>query len=38
MEIVMTIAACCTVIGFIVDCVERIQSRKKREKKMVPRE
>ncbi len=37
MDIVMAVAAWCSIIGFIFDSAERIQSRKKREKKMVPR-
>lgn len=37
MDIVMAVAAWYSIIGFIFDSAERIQSRKKREKKMVPR-
>ena len=37
MDIVMAVAAWCSIVGFIFDSAERIQSRKKREKKMVPR-
>lgn len=37
MGIVMAIAAWCTIVGFVFDCAEQIQSRKKREKKMVSR-
>ncbi len=37
MDIVMAIAAWCPIVGFVFDCAERTQSRKKREKKMVSR-
>lgn len=37
MDIVMAIVAWYPIVGFVFDCAERIQSRKKREKKMVSR-
>ena len=39
MDIVMAVAAWCSIIGFIFDSAERRQSRKKQaEKKIVPQE
>lgn len=37
MGIVMVIEAWCPIVEFVFDCAERMQSRKKREKKMVSR-
>ena len=33
MDIVMVIAAWCPIVGFVFDCAERTQSRKKRKGK-----
>lgn len=38
MEVVMFVAACCTIASFALSLFDRCQRRKAREKKMKPRE
>ena len=38
MEMLMGLAACCTIVGFAINCIDRLQRRRERRKKMTHRE
>lgn len=37
MELLTCLAACCTIVSFVIDCVSKFRRRTKRENKMEPR-
>lgn len=38
MDILMVVAACCIILGFVLNCIDRVRRIAKRGKKMVKKE